>query len=160
MSQYMRIIVMCWWLWLCSLAQDFRKKRFYIYIIAVGLKPTETEVWREIVWKVCIQSQPTTEYVAVNHNCLYCWPCAMWVFQSLIWVQLPVTRRTVDIIPSFDQGASKEQLKFWKKWHCIFAVFYLRQQTTTITKVAKTETHFLTYPKISRYQFTSKLQID
>ena len=132
MSQYMRIIVMCWWLWLCSLAQDFRKKRFYIYIIAVGLKPTETEVWREIVWKVCIQSQPTTEYVAVNHNCLYCWPCAMWVFQSLIWVQLPVTRRTVDIIPSFDQGASKEQLKFWKKWHCIFAVFYLRQQTTTI----------------------------
>ena len=51
---------------------EFQEKRFYIYIIAVGLKPTETEVWREIVWKVCIQSQPTTEYVAVNHNCVYC----------------------------------------------------------------------------------------
>ena len=51
-----------------------------------------------------------------------------------------------------------------KKWHCIFAVFYLRQQTTststTTTWVAKTETYFLTYPKISRYQFTSELQID
>ena len=49
---------------------EFQEKRFYIYIIAVRLKPTETEVWREIVWKVCIQSQPTTEYVAVNHNCV------------------------------------------------------------------------------------------
>ena len=37
---------------------------------------------------------------------------------SIVWLYL-------------SQGAPKEQLKLWKKWHCIFAVLYLRQQTTT-----------------------------
>ena len=47
----------------------------------------------------------------------------MWVFQLLLWVQLPVTRIRADIIPSydctcltFDQGALKEQLKLWKSY--------------------------------------------
>ena len=109
MSQYMRIIVMCWWLWLCSLAQDFRKKRFYIYIIAVGLKPTETEVWREIVWKVCIQSQPTTEYVAVNHNCVYCWP-EFSVKKNLCHVSISI----IDMGPApCDKKNSRHYSIFW-----------------------------------------------
>ena len=40
--------------------------------------------------------------------------CAVW------WVQLPVTRRRVDI---FWSGGIKRTTQVVKKWHCIFAVF-------------------------------------